>query len=187
LLDLRSEVQYTQHTYIVHCILLWRVSLTKSKRKLSAHTSTPEKSLFPVPLPKIGEQEQLNIAIHSSNYSSQDCNNRHYYIHTNAHVHSLLSITTRNPTTHARNTITCTSVERGPQTLRQACYRENPESAVCVQNLNDSRGFAIRITYRISLRSSSLWEPRHPPLKVVMYIYRLLHAQSERVVRHLTS
>jgi hypothetical protein len=59
--------------------------------------------------------------------------------------------------------------EWGPQTLRQACYRENPESAMCVQNLNDSRGLAIRITYRISLRSSSLWEPRHPPLKVVMY------------------
>jgi hypothetical protein len=39
---------------------------------------------------------------------------------------------------------------------------------MCVQNLNDSRGLAIRITYRISLRSSSLWEPRHPPLKVVL-------------------
>ena len=63
-----------------------------------------------------------------------------------------------------------TNAEWGPQTLRQACYRENPESAMCVQNLNDSRGLAIRITYRISLRSSSLWEPRHPPLKVVMSI-----------------
>jgi hypothetical protein len=59
------------------------------------------------------------------------------------------------------------NAEGDPQTLRQACYRENPESAMCVQNLNDSRGLAIRITYRISLRSSSLWEPRHPPLKVV--------------------
>ena len=39
---------------------------------------------------------------------------------------------------------------------------------MCVQNFNDSRGLAIRITYRISLRSSSLWEPRHPPLKVVL-------------------
>ena len=43
---------------------------------------------------------------------------------------------------------------------------------MCVQNLNDSRGLAIRITYRISLRSSSLWEPRHPPLKVVLdYVF----------------
>ena len=39
---------------------------------------------------------------------------------------------------------------------------------MCVQNLDDSRGPAIRITYRISLRSSSLWEPRHPLLKVVL-------------------
>ena len=62
-----------------------------------------------------------------------------------------------------------TNAEGDPQTLRQACYREIPESAMCVQNLNDSRGLAIRITYRISLRSSSLWEPRHPPLKVVRY------------------
>ena len=64
---------------------------------------------------------------------------------------------------------THTSAEWDPQTLRQACYRENPESAMCVQNLNDSRGLAIRITYRISLRSSSLWEPRHPSLKVVSH------------------
>ena len=40
---------------------------------------------------------------------------------------------------------------------------------MCVQNFDDSRGPAIRITYRISLRSSSLWDPRHPLLKVVMY------------------
>ena len=40
-------------------------------------------------------------------------------------------------------------------------------SAMCVQNFDDSRSLAIRITYRISLRSSSMWEPRHPLLKVV--------------------
>ena len=60
------------------------------------------------------------------------------------------------------------NAEWGSQTLRQACYRVKPESAMCVQNFHDSRGLAIRITYRISLRSSSLWEPRHPPLKVVL-------------------
>ena len=64
---------------------------------------------------------------------------------------------------------TYTNAEWDPQTLRQAYYRKNPGSAMCVQNLNDSRGLAIRITYRISLRSSSLWEPRHPSLKVVSY------------------
>ena len=62
------------------------------------------------------------------------------------------------------------TVDGGSQTLRQACYQEVPGSAMCVQNLNDSRGLAIRITYRISLRSSSLWEPRHPLLKVVLGI-----------------
>ena len=56
-----------------------------------------------------------------------------------------------------------------PLTLRQACCQEFPDSAMCVQNFNDSRGIAIRMTYRISLRSSSLWEPRHPLLKVVKY------------------
>ena len=42
---------------------------------------------------------------------------------------------------------------------------------MCVQNFDDSRGPAFRITYRISLRSSSLWKPRHPLLKVVCYLY----------------
>ena len=32
------------------------------------------------------------------------------------------------------------------------------------------RSRAIRITYRISLRPSSLWEPRHPLLKVVIIL-----------------
>ena len=63
----------------------------------------------------------------------------------------------------------------GLQTLRQACYQENPESAMCVQSFDDSRGLAIRITYRISLRSSSLWEPRHPLLKVVMICFWVSH------------
>ena len=43
-----------------------------------------------------------------------------------------------------------------------------PGSAICVQKFDDSLNSAIRITYRISLRSSSLREPRHPSLKVVM-------------------
>ena len=68
----------------------------------------------------------------------------------------------------------------GSLTLRQACYRENPGSAMCVQNLNDSRGFAIRITYRISLRSSSLWEPRHPLLKVVSKLVFFTRGQTRQ-------
>ena len=35
-------------------------------------------------------------------------------------------------------------------------------TAVCVQRFDDSRNSAIHTTYRISLRSSSLREPRYP-------------------------
>ena len=38
---------------------------------------------------------------------------------------------------------------------------------MCVQRFDDSRNFAIHITFRISLRSSSLREPRYPLLRVV--------------------
>ena len=41
--------------------------------------------------------------------------------------------------------------------------------ATCVQRLDDSRNSAIHTTYRISLRSSSLQEPRYPLLRVVVY------------------
>ena len=42
-----------------------------------------------------------------------------------------------------------------------------PGGAICVQSLDDSLNSAIRTTYRISLRSSSLREPRYPLLEVV--------------------
>src|SRR4051794_26674573 len=41
-----------------------------------------------------------------------------------------------------------------------------PEGAICVQRFDDSLNSAIHITYRISLRSSSMPEPRDPLLKV---------------------
>src|ERR1700709_1509033 len=43
-----------------------------------------------------------------------------------------------------------------------------PKGAICVQRFDDSLNSAIRITYRISLRSSSLREPRYPLLRVVL-------------------
>jgi hypothetical protein len=42
-----------------------------------------------------------------------------------------------------------------------------PGGAMCVQRFDDSRNSAIHITYRISLRSSSMPEPRDPLLKVL--------------------
>ena len=44
-----------------------------------------------------------------------------------------------------------------------------PGGAMCVQRFDDSRNSAIHITYRISLRSSSMPEPRDPLLKVLTY------------------
>ena len=43
-----------------------------------------------------------------------------------------------------------------------------PRSAMCVQRFDDSLNSAIHITYRNSLRSSSLREPRDPLPKVVL-------------------
>jgi hypothetical protein len=42
-----------------------------------------------------------------------------------------------------------------------------PGGAMCVQRFDDSLNSAIHTTYRISLRSSSMREPRDPLLKVL--------------------
>ena len=44
--------------------------------------------------------------------------------------------------------------------------------ATCVQKLDDSRDSAIHIKYRISLRSSSMREPRYPLPRVVLDKYK---------------
>ena len=49
-----------------------------------------------------------------------------------------------------------------------------PRTATCVQRFDDSLNSAIRITYRILLRSSSMREPRYPLLGVVLLLkYKL--------------
>ena len=53
------------------------------------------------------------------------------------------------------------------QTLKQACFQGYPKSTICVQVPVGSRNSAIHNAYRTSLRPSSLFEPRHPSLKVV--------------------
>ena len=62
---------------------------------------------------------------------------------------------------------------RGEQILKEACSPVK-ESATCVQRFDDSLNSAIRITYRISLRSSSLREPRYPSLRVVQRYFFFL-------------
>ena len=51
--------------------------------------------------------------------------------------------------------------------LKKACSQGYPESAVYVQFPIGSRNSAIHNVYHTSLRPSSLFEPRHPSLKVV--------------------
>ena len=56
------------------------------------------------------------------------------------------------------------------------------EGAICVQRFDDSLNSAIHITYRISLRSSSMPEPRDPLLKVLNY-YIVLRQQQTRILK----
>jgi hypothetical protein len=61
----------------------------------------------------------------------------------------------------------------GPRVLSDAeADVVSPEgsTAICVQRFDDSRNSAIHTTYRISLRSSSLREPRYPLLRVVSVV-----------------
>ena len=63
-------------------------------------------------------------------------------------------------------------------------------SAMCVQRLDDSQECACRMTFRISLRSSSLQEPRDPLLKVVVvvpthiYFSPNIHTCATHISRH---
>ncbi len=51
--------------------------------------------------------------------------------------------------------------------------------AMCVQRFDDSLNSAIHITYRISLRSSSMPEPRDPLLKVLIHLFLLVQLREE--------
>ena len=55
---------------------------------------------------------------------------------------------------------------RGVNDARTGMPPGMPRGAICVQRFDDSLNSAIHITYRISLRSSSMLEPRDPLLKV---------------------
>ena len=54
------------------------------------------------------------------------------------------------------------------KTLKQACRLDSQSAPVAFKNLM-THGSAIRIAYRTSLRSSSLWEPRYPSLRIWIY------------------
>jgi hypothetical protein len=53
---------------------------------------------------------------------------------------------------------------------------------MCVQRFDDSLNSAIHTTYRISLRSSSMPEPRDPLLKVLMFrFFRMFILRLQKV------
>ena len=65
----------------------------------------------------------------------------------------------------------CTRARRGGVVtpLEGAFFQSETGRAICVQRFDDSLNSAIRTTYRISLRSSSLREPRYPSAGVVLF------------------
>ena len=67
---------------------------------------------------------------------------------------------------------------RGSNDARTGMPPGIPGGAMCVQRFDDSLNSAIHITYRISLRSSSMPEPRDPLLKVLTDLVCLLRQQS---------
>jgi hypothetical protein len=71
------------------------------------------------------------------------------------------------PQTQCMRAVRCKSM-----TLKEACSVPKHTSAMCVQSFDDSLNSAIHTTYRISLRSSSLREPRYPLSKVLVDYWR---------------
>ena len=57
---------------------------------------------------------------------------------------------------------------------------------MCVQRFDDSLNSAIHITYRISLRSSSMPEPRDPLLKVLFHLHLRLRRQIQQELKGAT-
>ena len=74
---------------------------------------------------------------------------------------------TRTPMLQPRLPTSGEGVRCESMTLKEAFSVPKHTSAMCVQSFDDSLNSAIHTTYRISLRSSSMREPRYPLLKVV--------------------
>ena len=86
-----------------------------------------------------------------------------------------------NPTEHRSVSIGRGGLRFGKDT-RPGMVSNCFNTAICVQNFNDSLSCAIRITYRSSQRSSSIYEPRDPPLKVVGFLFFDLEIRVWRLI-----
>ena len=122
--------------------MLWR---DKSLRLFTSLLNTTSQR------PAFDSRSIVWTVIDFTQYISRDCTE-----HTDSHYPA--------NTYHYNTLLSCvwTDTERG-------VLLGLPKSAICVQRFDDSLNSAIRITYRISLRSSSLREPRYPLLRVVFF------------------
>ena len=75
----------------------------------------------------------------------------------------------------------CRPGPRVPKDARAGMPARILAGAMCVQRFDDSLNSAIHITYRISLRSSSMPEPRDPLLKVLTYL--VVHSEFDAEAR----
>lgn len=72
-------------------------------------------------------------------------------------------------TTHHQSSPTPLNQNRADIQVKSHSNKHTPKgSAICVQRFNDSQTSAVRITYRSSLRSSSIQEPRYPSWRVII-------------------
>ena len=113
-----------------------------------------------VPRPRVDAQARQREGLTRSNSPYEVCAGKAYIGHASAGGAGWRA------KTHA-DTGRTPAGQDTVETLKQAYFQGYPESAGCVQGSIDSRNSAIHSAYRISLRPSSLFEPRHPSLKVV--------------------
>ena len=86
----------------------------------------------------------------------------------------------RTPILQPRSPTSGGGVRCKSMTLKEAFSVPKHTSAMCVQSFDDSLNSAIHTTYRISLRSSSLREPRYPLLRVLVALKTRMPDESAR-------
>ena len=83
------------------------------------------------------------------------------------------------PAAHTNAKTARLQLARGTKHTEPGVLTGDPERAECVQKSDDSRNSAIHNAYRISLRPSSVLEPRHPSLKVLIGCVAHRHSELE--------
>ena len=107
----------------------------------------------------ISIQHMAQVAVDTQSFT--------YTLHSKGKLFTLACTCTQVAHRHTRCAYVCNrkSHKKAP---KQACCQVYPNSTTRVQSSIDSRNSAIHKGYHTSLRPSSLSEPRHPSLKVVI-------------------